>query len=115
MMSERIPTRVAVRSGGSWLLAALFLAAPPTVAAAGDGTDHECGMAESCLVMSPSPQLTSSEGARGAAHDRDSSGPAGGRRASRKARTAKKNAPSTPTLVATDVATAERLGKGRTR
>ena len=104
-----------VRSGASWLLAALFLAAPATVVATGDRTNHECGMAESCLVMSPSPQLTSSAGGRGAARDRDSSGPAGGRRASRKARAAKKDVPSTPTLVATDVSTAAILGKGRTK
>lgn len=110
MMSERISTRVAARAAGFWLLGALLLAAQATVAAPGDGTDHECGVAESCAGISPSPQSTSSSGARGTARDRDPSVRAGNRRASRKVRSSKV-APSSPTLVATDASTARGVNK----
>jgi hypothetical protein len=113
MMSKLNSTRVAGCAAGSWLLAALLLVAPATVAALGDGTDHDCGAAEPCAVMSPLPHSASSAGAKGKARDRESSVRAVDRRASRKVRASKKVAPSTPTLVATDASATASLSKGR--
>ena len=86
MVSERISKRVASRAAASWLIATLLLAAPVTVAAPGDGTDHECGVAESCAGMSPLPHSTSSAGARGTSRDRESSVRAGARKAPKRTR-----------------------------
>lgn len=110
MMSERIPTKVAARAAGSWLIATLLLFS--AVAALGDGTENECGVAEPCAVMSPLPNSSSSTGARGTARIHRSSVRAADRSASRKARASKKKvAPSTPTLVATDASTARSANK----
>lgn len=107
MKSERIPTRVAARAACSCLIAAILLAAPTNLAASGDGTDDGCGMAEACLVMSPSPDSRTSTGARRTVRDRKASVQARDRGASRKVSASKKVALSTPTLIATDLSTAE--------
>ena len=107
MMSERFSMRAAARAAGPWLIATLLLAAPATVAAAGDGTDHECGMAEPCAGMSPLPHSSPSTHARRTARGPESSR-AADRKAPRKARAPKKVDPSTSTFVATDASTASR-------
>jgi hypothetical protein len=103
MKSHRVSSKVATRMAGRLLIGTVLLLPPAAVL--GAGTDDGCGVAESCLVMSPSPHSPSSKGARGTARGRESSAPAKDRKAPRKVRASKKVDPSTPTLVATDVST----------
>ena len=112
MISERFSMKLAVRAAAPWLIATILLTAPAAVAALGDGTENECGVAEPCAVTSPLPDSSSSAGARGTARIHRSSIRAADRSASRKARASeKKVAPSTPTLVATDASTARSANK----
>jgi hypothetical protein len=113
MKSKRIPTKVAARAAGPWLIATLLLLSP--VAALGNGIDDGCGVAEACLGMSPQPDSPPSTGAhQRKTRDRASSVRAGDRKVSRSLSGSKKKlALTSPSFVATDASTAARLGKGR--
>ena len=104
MMHKRISLTLSFRALCPWSIATFLCLLP--AGALGQRTDDECGAAESCAAMSPSPASPSSTAVRGRARGRQSSVEAANRKASSQKTASKKASLSARTLVATDASVA---------